>query len=528
MKGILLTLFLSALDSHLVRGSGVITDEAVGAGDVSHDSSTTTTLSASGAEDSMGITRGVEDEVLAGIEHIPNKSISCAYHESCDSCLGAFGCHWCEFDSMCHVEGSVFGCISGTGSCPSPTADDSSQSSGDVPEEPEDKSCYGIKSCNECSDTYSCHWCEFDNACHLKGSLYGCLYGVSCYSNDRCQRKNPEPVPAALFPLPQSSEEVIFTWPEFIILVVLSCGGLMGITCLFCAAGVGKDFYDDFTVLTDAAQELKEEHQIIPYISATAPKPKPSGQVSAKDRFSEMTSLINDERRRYIHDEEEEGYDYDLLLKNADEALAAQEPLLQTKRGKSKGSWRVNCLFNFCRTCYLFTAGSIVLAALAIVSFYPQYPAYNVCSNELDWKSIADGMTSLKMQASFQILISIYNPNKFDALLDMGAGSFKHDGVHVGTFEIPSESAKAMSITDYLVTVTLTPDEWQALELTSEYYKGTLTFVVDAHVTVTLPALGGYTFQTQFDDYFIHVGDELSDRHLCACSSWADDKARQH
>jgi len=526
MRGILSIIFLSVLGEQYVHGSGVIADNA-GEEPAQHDppSSSLSLLGATDNKQGEGIII-IKDEVHADDigDNQMMQSIACAYHESCDSCLGTFGCHWCEFDSMCHVQGSVYGCIAGAASCPG-AADNTSSS--DVPEEPEDKSCFGITSCNECSATYSCHWCEFDNACHLKGSLYGCLSGVSCYSNDRCERKTPEPVPVALFPLPESTEEVIFTWPEFIILIVLSCASLMGITCLFCAAGVGKDFYDDFTVLTGASQDLMEGHRFEPYVPDTLPSKKSGNVSAAKDRFSEMTSLINDERRRYINDEEEEGYDYDLLLKNADEALAAQEPLLSNdKRVRKKGSWRVDCLFNSCRLCYLFTAGFIVLTALAIVSFYPQYPAYNVCSNQLDWKSIADGMTSLKMQASFQILISIYNPNKFDALLDMGAGSFKHDGVHVGTFEIPSESAKAMSITDYLVTVTLTPDEWQALELTSEYYKGTLTFVVDAHVTVTLPALGGYTFQTQFDDYFIHVGDEMSDRHLCACSSWEEEKAR--
>ena len=93
--------------------------------------------------------------------------------------------------------------------------------------------------------------------------------------------------------------------------------------------------------------------------------------------------------------------------------------------------------------------------------------------------------------------------------------------MHVGTFEIPEGVVlKRMAITDYLINVNITPDKWQALELTSEYYKGTLSFIVEAEIDVTIPALGGYTFQTDISNYMIHVGDAMSDRHLCACKEW--------
>jgi len=43
------------------------------------------------------------------------------------------------------------------------------------------------KDCEECtSSPWDCHWCAHDNACHIFGSMYGCVSGVNCYSDNRC------------------------------------------------------------------------------------------------------------------------------------------------------------------------------------------------------------------------------------------------------------------------------------------------------------------------------------------------------
>ena len=458
------------------------------------------------------------------VDNTEDSSSSCAYHDSCESCTTSYGCHWCEFDRMCHTKGSVYGCLAGVEDCPAggDGDQDSSSSDGDVPDEPEDQSCFALKTCGECSGTYTCHWCEHDNACHLKGSLYGCLNGVSCYNNDRCQRKEPEPVEVDIFPLPGSSPDTAITWTQFIGIICLAVGGLMGATCLFCSAGIAKDIYEDFTILAQTTT-----------IARAVPVAGPNNQfsnspVSPKQRFSEMTTMINNERKQYVMDEgdddDDHGYDYDLLLSDADEVLSVHEPLLpenSNRRAKCIGCKKVDFLYGCCRVFYLLAAAIFVLSAAGFIAFYPQYPEYNVCSDEMDWKSIVDGMTSIKMEASFQVLISVENRNKLDLIIDQGSGSLKHDGVYVGTFEIPpGVTLQRMAITDYLVNINITPDKWQALELSSEYYKGTLQFLLEAEIDVTIPALGGYTYQSQISNYMIHVGDAMSDRHLCACQSW--------
>ena len=118
------------------------------------------------------------------------------------------------------------------------------------------------------------------------------------------------------------------------------------------------------------------------------------------------------------------------------------------------------------------------------------------------------------------MLASVYNPNHFDLEVTSGSGVFYHDGTYVGHFEVPNNTiANAQSINDYLVTATFTPDKWQALSLTTEFFKGTLTFVVQATLDVIVPGFEFYTMHVDLKDFVVHV-NEMSDRHLCSCSTW--------
>ena len=115
----------------------------------------------------------------------------------------------------------------------------------------------------------------------------------------------------------------------------------------------------------------------------------------------------------------------------------------------------------------------------------------------------------------------MYNPNHFDAVVVSGAGIMHHDGVNVGVLNLGEEVRIAgTAITDVLMTATFSAEKWEAAGLTAEYYKGTLSFVVDADVTVKIPALmGGYTYTANWDNFVVDVGD-FGDRSLCACQDW--------
>jgi hypothetical protein len=131
----------------------------------------------------------------------------------------------------------------------------------------------------------------------------------------------------------------------------------------------------------------------------------------------------------------------------------------------------------------------------------------------------------MKVDAEIEILVSVINPNHFDVALNMGKGSFTHDGAFVGTFEIPPAEATAMSITDMMIIAKFTPEKWEALALTAEYYRGTLTLDVSSQASIRVPALANYSYQAEVKDMRVHVNDPtLMDRHLCACPQWKDAK----
>jgi hypothetical protein len=189
-----------------------------------------------------------------------------------------------------------------------------------------------------------------------------------------------------------------------------------------------------------------------------------------------------------------------------------------SRRPRRRGMHR---LYVTCMGCYICTLLFVGIVTFSAIYFFPKKPIFNICNDSVAWKSLIDSMTSMKATAEFEILASIYNPNHLDVALDMGQGSFSHDGALVGTYEIPPTVIAAAAISDILIVARFTPDQWQALSITAEYYHGTLVLSVDAQVSIRIPVLVDFTFSTSLKDLVVHV-NEMSDRHLCACPTWSD------
>ena len=178
-------------------------------------------------------------------------------------------------------------------------------------------------------------------------------------------------------------------------------------------------------------------------------------------------------------------------------------------------------LYNTCKVFYAISIITMITFTYLTFLFFPRIPVIDICNNEVEWQSLIDGLTSLKVQASSQILVSIYNPNRIDFNLATFTGKISHDGDYIGTFELPENIIIAsQSIIDVLATVTITPDKWEALELTSEYYKGTLTVLLDVHASVGIPILEGYNYGYKDSDYVVHLNGAEGPRELCACPTW--------
>jgi len=101
-----------------------------------------------------------------------------------------------------------------------------------------------------------------------------------------------------------------------------------------------------------------------------------------------------------------------------DDIMRAEEPAsvarsrvsLSSTRATSRGS-SIKRMYCACQSCYLFTIFISIILYVVGMSYAPREPQYNVCTNEVAWKSIVEGMASLKMSASFDLLISVYIPN---------------------------------------------------------------------------------------------------------------------
>jgi hypothetical protein len=450
-----------------------------------------------------------------------HEDTSCSTHLNCDECTTSSSfCHWCSFDHACHAKGSIHGCLEGV-TCQAPAKENST--------------CASRTSCSDCAHSSSlCHWCAHDNMCHAVGSIYGCVTGVDCYSNDRCQRFVPEDITGYFI-------QDVGILPLAIIFSLGLCCCCCASLC-FCGASGIKGAYDDIVVVAGGGIEPDpyEERMMVRYARPPSAILTPtiherenedgedddmSGQIinigsgdSGPDQafhdIAEEAALL--ESHLDLHADG----DYTLMS----EAVSAQPSAYATVQARG-GSNSMQRIFNICRLCYFLTLIGIGGFVLCSIRYFPKVPTYNVCNDNLAWKSIVDNMTSLKAEATFEILISVLNPNHFGVAVDMGKGTFNHRGVFVGTFDIPPTTVPSMSLMDIRVVAHFTPEKWEALSLTAEYYKGTLAFDVDAKATFRFPWLFDYSTSSSFNDIHVLVNDpKLNDRHLCACPKWSDAK----
>jgi len=423
----------------------------------------------------------------------------CSTQTSCDECSSSSLCHWCAHDKACHAIGSVHGCLVGA-SCNNNEKNDTAKNNTD------NSGCMTHTNCRECAiSSHLCHWCAHDNACHAVASVYGCVTGVDCYSNDRCKRKEPEPL-----------HQVTFTKMGAIPMLGFITFGAILACCAslcFCVASGVKGAYDDLALIA-ADRDYQE-----PLLSN--PRTEPLAEPLVED-MEEAGAESPDDVNDSVHlERSEEGIaDGDALETANDNEHDLTTPLISSQRDvQARRPVHMQRLYNACAACYLVTLVAIACFVFGGIRYFPKVPIYNICNDNVAWKSLIDSMASMKVSADFEILASLSNPNHFDVALDMGKGSFTHDGVFVGSFEIPPVTAKAMSITDLMIITTFTPEKWEALSITSEYYHGRLVLTVDAQASIRVPALFDYSFHADMKGLVVHVS-ELSDRSLCACPTW--------
>ena len=177
-------------------------------------------------------------------------------------------------------------------------------------------------------------------------------------------------------------------------------------------------------------------------------------------------------------------------------------------------------LYRLCSIIYYLSIIVVISVLGTCVFMYPQRPVYNVCNDEVAWTGIMKNMVAFKFDASFEILASLSNPNRIDAVLDRGKGSFSFEGKQFGRFEVPPVTANAMAITDFMIVVHVSPaDRQQAIQLAEAYYLGKLIIDAEFEGTIRVPALFDYTRDIQVKGIMVDINAH-SDRSLCHCKPW--------
>jgi len=460
----------------------------------------------------------------------------CVSHETCDECYKASStCHWCANKNKCQPKGSPLGCVVGA-SCSNT---------------PPPQTCSDHKSCSDCANSsWGCHWCQSKDgdSCHAQGSIHGCSLGADCYAINRCQRLEPERMEDAGIFSSQSFQGVgpVAKGVLGVLMgLILCCSTLCfgGITFLKCAVddlvGEPVEIVEDGEVVIRSTDDGQIYERILDTAEAEEGEeddeeegqrddlemPLMQNEATEDDEKEDTTKVAGED----VNVEEEEDGISSLPKKRQSSVLRRPDAAsisrmsrrsVRSSRVTPRGS-SIKQMYCGCQICYLFTVISTIILFVVGMSYAPRQPQINVCTNEMAWKSIVEGMASLKISASFDLLISVYNPNKFEVDLSDGHGQFHHDDQYVGSFDIPEGKISENAISDIIVKVTFTPDKWAALSLTSEYYRGKLKFVVGGHIHIKVPGLANYQFESKFDDIHINVNDPKMDHtELCACPGW--------
>lgn len=443
---------------------------------------------------------------------------SCFSVKNCTDCLNAYTCHWCDYDQTCHAKGSVHGCKWGSSCKP-----------------PQPTGCAAHTTCSECAlSSHACHWCEFDNACHAVTSPYGCSTGVDCYSNDRCRRSEPE----------KFEKIVISEIPRgyLALVIVVGCVLIGCLTCCYGFVGNLKGAYNDLATLAASASlppsmiggtltGMMSE----PFYSALATQPEDldeeteeTDQVAANDEEANQEQATNnldriDETAPQQPDASNDQTEYQLMTEHE-----IQDPPAVDRRDESYGgvpgiqeSRHVRALYRTCTMMYVTIVIFVVLLAMLVVFFYPVVPYYSVCSDAVGWSKIIKNIIALRLDASFEILVSLSNSNRISVALDQGSGTFSFNGQPLGTYMIPPFTAGGMAVTDLMLIAHANPDKSQAYQILHAYMSGSLVLEAEFDATLRLPAFFNYTRNVTVTNIPVDV-TALADRTLCHCPSWDD------
>jgi U3 small nucleolar RNA-associated protein 7 len=456
---------------------------------------------------------------------------SCSSLMTCENCTNTLTCHWCDHTESCHARGSFYGCTWG-----------STCHRDDPPKPKENSTCAAHASCSDCTlASHFCHWCEHDNACHAVASPYGCAVGVDCYSNDMCRRKTSQPLPGGF---------LVTDIPTLSLITILTMG-LIIIGCLTCCHYMStqvKGAYDDLANISIAAtvaplsviggyaeqlhQQEVEDRNVIDTAQEDQELLLPSNAVSTaggderepdEEPIPEEIPLGGEGVEPNSYLSLDDSHPGQIAARNQESRLLLHPSFNGSVAEILDDGRHMKKLYACCTVIYVLAMLLVVALVGVCILFYPRQPLYSVCNDAVAWKRIMTNIAELKFDASFEILLSLSNPNRLRVVLDTGKGSYSFEGNQFGTFEIPPVTADAMAINDLMLLAHVSPDRQQALQLLEAYYMGKLILEAEFEGTVRIPAFFDVSFDIHLTKIVVDV-NAFADRSLCHCPTWEDRK----
>ncbi|KAL3941900.1 MAG: hypothetical protein SGBAC_003826 [Bacillariaceae sp.] len=418
---------------------------------------------------------------------------SCASMTDCGACTKTYTCHWCGFDNSCHAKGSRKGCSWGaTCSAPKP------------------QGCAAHKTCSDCAlASHTCHWCEFDNACHLIGSPHGCASGVDCYSNEKCRRKEPKEYEGIITEMPTGYVALVMFVSFVLILSVWQCLSLLGRVC---------GGYQEVDVDTSAPASASVSPSIIG-ISLTQMAETDSSYTAVATDPPEESQMEEGENNGPVQQTDDEGMgdqDQSTINEGTDDPVHSDYvEMADTGADNAEPN----------ETAFLLDPPVLLVLLIAFLSvfFFPVMPTFSVCNDSIGWKRVIEHIIAMRIDASFEVLISLSNKNRIAVALDQGSGTFQFDGRPLGTFVIPPVIVESTAISDLMIVAKASPDRHQALKIVQAFRSGHLILDADFDATIRLPWFFNYTRNITVEHYLVDV-TAPKDRTLCQCPTWDDSK----
>lgn len=332
--------------------------------------------------------------------------------------------------------------------------------------------CQKQASCKECYEHLACHWCPETMACHSWGSVYGCSVGASCYTRSSCVRGEPEWIGYAQPP------SVLWVFFGFTLASI--------ICCFVCWLSTCYHSYQAIKACRGAATERQRDIQL----------------ATATD-----VGLIQVEAQ-------------DSRLARSRLALA---PMRLLESCIWRGYWPS-------LACCVLLILLLTFSGVFLVLFSPHYPLSSICYNGVDWNVVVKDVASFyssRYYANFELLLSLYNPNRVDLNLTSMRGIVHFPASQggttqeVGTITLGDFVAKAGCVTDTIGTLSFNMDRWSGLDMGGAYEAGHLEIGIDLSLAFEVSAHRmplSWASTMQLDRMIVNVNDPV-DYTYCRCKN---------